>query len=72
MGAEVLKDLRYAVFGCGNSLYNDDFNKASVQHLHCGPESSRSLLTADSEVTAAFHVIKICVCTLGDQAEYPA
>lgn len=29
VGAEALKDLRYAVFGCGNSLYADNFNKAS-------------------------------------------
>lgn len=26
-----LKQLRYAVFGCGNSLYNENFNK--VNHL---------------------------------------
>ena len=30
IGAEALKDLRYAVFGCGNSLYGTNFNKAST------------------------------------------
>ena len=29
VGAEALKNLRYAVFGCGNSLYGTNFNKAS-------------------------------------------
>ena len=29
VGAEALKGLRYAVFGCGNSLYGTHFNKAS-------------------------------------------
>ena len=53
MGAEALKELRYAVFGCGNSLYNDNFNKASVHHLHFRPEGSRSLRNLDSEVMHA-------------------
>ena len=34
VGAEALKDLRYAVFGCGNSLYADTFNKASHHACH--------------------------------------
>ena len=36
VGAEALKGLRYAVFGCGNSLYAGNFNKASshARHLH--------------------------------------
>lgn len=29
VGAEALKELEYAVFGCGNSLYADNFNQAS-------------------------------------------
>ena len=33
VGAEALKDLRYAVFGCGNSLYADNFNKACYRAL---------------------------------------
>lgn len=27
VGAEALKSTRFAVFGCGNSLYGDNFNK---------------------------------------------
>lgn len=64
MGAEALKELRYAVFGCGNSLYNENFNKASVHHFHCWPEGSCSLRNLDSEVMHAFHVVRICVLTV--------
>lgn len=37
VGAEALKGLRFAVFGCGNSLYTDNFNKASLFHIHLLP-----------------------------------
>ena len=46
VGAEALKELKYAVFGCGNSLYTDNFNKAShhARHLHTQRESFASNL----------------------------
>ena len=64
VGAEALKGLRYAVFGCGNSLYNDNFNKASVHHLLCRPEGSCSLRNLDSEGMHAFHLVRMCVLTV--------
>lgn len=30
VGAQALKDTSFAVFGCGNSLYESKFNKARV------------------------------------------